>query len=192
MQDTTLWLLLQAARVFVVDMLMSAQGGSVRVLPCLAAALDAWPEALPALAGAPTDQGCSHDHVRVLHSVLQQMYAAAAALDGCADSWYTHASDALAVELHSRQLPQLMYQTSSRPADSPPGCRDAGVPGNEVSHGNGSAALKLMAMRLRELGLGLWGWPQAADVPGSRLLATADESWAALHRLVEREETEMR
>jgi hypothetical protein len=102
-QHTTLWLLLQAARVFVVDMLMSAQGGSVRVLPCLAAALDAWPEALPALAGAPADQGCSDDHVHVLHSVLQQMCADAAAVDGCADSWYTHASTALAVKSHSRQ-----------------------------------------------------------------------------------------
>lgn len=78
---------MQAARVFVVDMLMSAQGGSVRVLPCLAAALDAWPEALPSLAGAATEPGASDDHVRVLHAVLQQMCADAAAVGRCAVSW---------------------------------------------------------------------------------------------------------
>ena len=131
MQHTTLWLLLQAARVFVVDMLMSAQGGSVRVLPCLAAALDAWPEALPALAGAPADQGCSDDHVRVLHPVLQQMCADAAAVDGCADSWYTHASTALAVEAHSRQHTRLQIVLKIRipvagtPASQETSCRMA-------------------------------------------------------------------
>lgn len=69
--------------MFVVDLLMSAEGGGVRVLPCLAAALDAWPAAVPSLAGASGEDGGSDAHVQVLHSVLQQMCKDAAELSRC-------------------------------------------------------------------------------------------------------------
>lgn len=51
--------------------------------------------------------------------------------------------------------------------------------------------LKLMAVRLQDLGHGLWGWQRAAGAKGSHSGATADETWAALHRLVEREEAQV-
>lgn len=84
-------LALQAARVFVVDLLMSAEGGGVTVLPCLAAALDAWPRAVPSRvdasgADASGESGAAANHVVALHLVLQQMCSDAAELgrcDGC-------------------------------------------------------------------------------------------------------------
>jgi hypothetical protein len=184
--------LLQAARVFVVDLLMSAQGGSVRVLPCLAAALDAWPEALPALAGAAEEHGGSDDHVHVLHSVLQQMCADTTAVDRCGVSGATHAwvhtshwfgAQQSGAESEHRLLIVLGKLTSGR--------RDFGRPENAASAGDVGEALRLMALRLQDLGHSFWGWHHAADADGYPSNATADETWAALHRLVEQEEAEM-
>lgn len=78
--------MLQAARVFVYDILMTAEGDEARVLPCLAAALDAWPEAVPTLTSEEDASGSgsgSNAHVRALHLVLRRMCSDALTADRC-------------------------------------------------------------------------------------------------------------
>lgn len=67
----------QAARVFVYDLLMTGRDGSTSILPSLAAALDAWPEAIPALppatGGGGGIEGTERATVAALHTVLGKL-----------------------------------------------------------------------------------------------------------------------